>query len=364
MLEALSTHLYGCSESASIGELIEDKYYQTFSDVKPRELDGPHFDEADIEALIAGDLGTDGLDAELRINDAPDVAVPTADGGAKPSPDSYSALPGKQSLKQSGPVLAWEDLKEIVSDNGRWSDDLEIHPDRVPEYDPDSEVSKEEQMRLRTKPEPASKVLAAVARYEADVDGRVTGETVDDLIREFVFPLHEWADEDAAWRYFQDTYREKVGEHFWEHPNPAVDLYFVSEDRYKRAVKSNAESLPEDVGAPEPTGDVDTLLDYGDGYLEDQKLTHDSRTAMDWKEKVGEWLEDLAFLRNLQVDHLPHVGADIDHPDTYDGPIHFIAKLTNAHLNTFVEELPDEVRDEILTHHVRDELETEIRDSI
>ena len=236
MLEAISVGL-DCSQSAAGRDAIE----QRFADLLP-EFDITHFiegrvSEDDIHALIQGNLSVD--DLEL---DEEDTHDPT-----DRDPAHYSAPITPDQLASEGAECNYDTLREVAGDlvdGGYWDETFEVHPSRVGET------------TLRQNHKIASRILAGMARAKTK-SGMIPGAVLDELVKTYCPHLTTRMDDKRGEQYIRDKYGEIVRSHFWGHPDPDKDVFFVSKAHYVSSVTgimdgvvADADPVEETLGAP------------------------------------------------------------------------------------------------------------------
>lgn len=354
-LEALANVCYRGAQADVIRTWIDEQYDLIFGDLNPDAIEDGRIPESTAEQFVAADedpreLADDlGIDSSVRLDTDQEVVPAVADGGAAVAqPESYSAMLSPSELRQSGPALEWEDLREIVADDGRWSDSLTIHPDRVP----DSE--------LKSNHKYASRVVAAVARHEA-VDGILFESDLRDLVDEHLLHLHDRADERAGKQYIRSTYLPLVADHLWPHPDPRKEFFFVDREKYEDAVTA----LIDD---PFPSLN-DRNLDTEDLFKRERYMaatgfefwSDDAQT--DHRDAVADWLGDLARLWTLQLDHDLSAFEDrVAYPDEHPDLSLFLIQTVKDLLRRFDRGLDQQTRADILDHHAADAVADIIRD--
>src|SRR6056297_161716 len=217
-LKALAYDYGSCSQSAVIREYIAEHYDQVFGDLDPDAVDRGAIPDDQLRQIINGADARNVVDEEYLVDtdseaDTDDVAA--SDGGVMVSPGSYSMTLGPVELAQSGPELTWDKLRGVVADDGHWSDDLVIHPDRVPSEE------------LKSSHKYTPRVIVAMLRHKASAHDFIAGWAVDETIDEYLLGLQDRHDEDEGRRYIHTTYRPKIVEHLYETPSPTGDGYFI-----------------------------------------------------------------------------------------------------------------------------------------
>lgn len=196
------------------------------------------------------------------------------DGGTMISPGSYSMTLGPNELRQSGPELTWEKLKDAVSDDGHWSDKFVIHPDRVPTDE------------LKSSHKHTTRIIVAMLRHEATANGFVTEGMVDDMIDKYLVPVCNRADDHAAREYIHETYRPLIEDHPYETPAPNTQGYFTTEAGQVDAAEATLEDrldIPKHIDRAEDVLGVDRWHQaVGISGQTDESLTHclDDVTAL------------------------------------------------------------------------------------
>jgi len=304
--------VYDCSQAAAGRMLFANAYEDIFGSIHPDAL-GRH--DVDIDAIVRGDVDPEEVDDRLKMDDDKRPAVPASDGGASASvePSKHSATKIPQDLADSGPALSWNELRDAVTKH--WSDDLEIHPDRV-----GTDV-------LKQKPEISAKVLAAMLRSETDV---VVENLIEDRIEEYLSHHIDSHDYESALRYRINTYKPAIIEHLEAHPGTRTNLHYASPKAAERDLPSfvtnTLESLQEN----------QAVLDYDEWADEDDLL----ETEL-WLEALADFRHDLldltrvykgpAFIQAL-------IDSDIDYPeDSYQDPVKWLKAVCESWLDQYAE---------------------------
>lgn len=369
-LKVLAADKYECSQSAAIQEIIRSDYHRTYGDLDTQAIQENRIDDATLDAVKNGDLEPDELDDTVR-SGGETARVPASDGGVEPHPESYHPTVGPEDLRDPGRELAWDELKAAV-DERRWSEDVVINPARVPVADED--IPLESQKRLRASRTPSSKIIVAMARYEA-TGGMIREGELFDLITEYLGHITDRGAEGL--RYVREAYRDHILEELgalYANPNPKSPLYYTTREAYLDTLDGYTENLAEDLAHPEShidaaqartVDDATHVLRY-EKWQDVNDVGQTKRTARAWKETVGEWLSDLATLWNLYRNHSAMIGRhiDVDYPDEFqDGP-DYLRGLAHGYVETVAAELGAETRDEILNHYADDAVAAVLRDPI
>ncbi|WP_129116617.1 hypothetical protein [Halegenticoccus tardaugens] len=373
-LEAISKRLE-CSQSASVGMLIEDAYQRAYNDLDPRAISENRVADATLDQLEAGKLAIDEIDPELRLNpDENDSAEPTgadaetdpaetevslreklamiaSDGGATVNAPSYSPIPTRADLTKQGRVLDWETIRKVTSDE-RFDDKAKIHPGRI------------DRENLRSRRKPISRVLAGICRHQFGTV--ISGQEIDELIDHYVGYKTDRINEDEARAYFRETYRETMlnAELLYPHPNPDKDAYYMTEEAYRDAIATYVTDTTDELG-----GFVNTMA-REKWFKAHNSKPGDSEALRTWKNDVAEALSDLAVLETIRTEHTETVLAlDGDDAGGFDYDIDEHPSIT-VYLKRFATEylgfvdalIEGRYYQEILDHHVSDRVRKIISD--
>ncbi|WP_276257161.1 hypothetical protein [Halomontanus rarus] len=269
------------SSQAGVGRhLVDRAYHELFGDLHPKALERH---DIDINALVRGEISIDELPDDCKMGGDGPAKIPATDGGASANfkPSSYSATHSPAELAQSGPQLSWDKLKDAV--DRHWSDELEIHPDRVFEGDDDRDGV------LKQRPKYAARILAAILRSKGDV---VTQGEIDLTILKYTDHQIDRAPDEykAGKEYKKEKYGGLITRYFVPHPDPLEEKYYTSEAAME-------ELLPKEI---EET--ISELVEEQQFVLDPFK--HGKEVKINPREDPTQWLEDLAsFRRKLGVLH-------------------------------------------------------------
>lgn len=216
-LKVLAADKYECSQSAAIQEIIQAEYHQTYGDLDTQTIQEDRIDDETLEAVKTGEVDPAELDDAVRSNGGETQRVAASDGGVEPHPESYHPTVGPDELQEPGRELTWDELKDAVADE-RWSEDLVIHPERVPDDE------------LRQRHKPTSRVLAAIARAWNATD-MVSGDDLDDIIERYLSHQHDRFDHEEGMAYLNETYRPKITAHLWASPKVDSEIYYTTKRR-------------------------------------------------------------------------------------------------------------------------------------
>ncbi len=347
MAEAAAEY-YGCSQAEAGRQLYEAWFQNTFGDVDPELVADTNLDAEDLQNLAAKDLSEDELHAELRRHAASDDSDTT--------PTSYTATVVPAELERSGPELDYEDLREAVQDpedGGYWSDNLEIHPDRVGNT------------TLRANHLVTSRVLAAMARSCAN-EGVFHEDPLTDLVQQYCLHLTDRFNADRGKQYIIETYKNNVKRLLWTHPRPSSKTLFTSKESYYSAL-------------PGLMNDCETTLNgFADIILQREECLEtdlagpltaslaEVEDLEDWYVIVGEALEFVATTRNIisgitdPDQFLEQAGDDAFdfgvRPEV-DGPFGELAKSQKEFMNLYETNLHVHVQEKIEENHVSPEVQ-------
>ncbi len=225
-----------CSTSAVGRALFRDEFERLFGDaLDPTDIREGRVSDEDLRAVARGDLEVD--DLELG-DDETDEDVGDRD------PASYSAGATPEQLSSEGAPLCYDILREAVADpveGGLWSEDLEIHPDRVAEFheevltdgmDPDP--GRVEKFGLKQNHKTTSRVLVAMARSKMTDNRTIFEGQIDNLVEQHVAHIPRSMDREAALERATEVYSEMTKDHFISHP---VKPVFYTSDGFGEAIK-------------------------------------------------------------------------------------------------------------------------------
>lgn len=338
LAEILAETVYDCSLGGFLRHLTEEDGHEKL-------------DKETTEAILSGEISEDEayalIEEEKSVADITgDSTAAVADGGSATQPENYSAQITTAELEQTGRELSWDELREIVSDpqdGGVWSDTLKIHPDRVPEN------------AFTRRQKPATRILVAMARSKAETFGDVLpSDELADLIDTYCLHLTDRANQDRGKAHIRRTYHELVEQHLWEHPNPTVNTYYTTEDRYHEAIET---TIQEDI-QPELVDDTPVIFNK-------RAWSTASDTELDkieWHDDVGDHLEAAATARTIanQIDHATLVGMDFQLDDDAQDACHHFMLLEKRFTHAYEETVPEQDRKDIETHFVSDGVLTKL----
>lgn len=279
-LEALADLLFETSQSATIGELVDNTYERTFGDLDVGALLENRIDPDTIQALADGTLTADELDLDDDVRSDTTAVATAPDGGAKPHPTSYSPTQPGVELRQSGRQLSWDELREAVADE-RWSEAVEIHSDRVGRE------------TLRANHKITGRVLVAIARHEND--RFVETDDLRKLAHRYVTHLTKRFDKEEGVEYVVDTYVDvatSLDDGLFRFPNPGAEVFFTDKADWRERLidvfDASLESLTVDI-----TSYKDNIRATKREYGTDE-VTLDQRT-----EVTKDWMTNVAKVRYL-----------------------------------------------------------------
>ena len=177
--------------------------------------------------------------------------VPVSDGGvsAPARPSSYTPTHTPQDLATAGTELTWDELTDAIGRH--WSDDLEIHEDRV-RSSGDVEIVGEDDYSndpyaLRASKKTVTKILAGILRSNGDV---VPEKLVEAKILQYTEHQISRSDEAAGKRYKKSEYKKqlvKIHGFLIPHPDPLKDEYYTSEKAAKELFAEEVEETIADL---------------------------------------------------------------------------------------------------------------------
>ena len=282
MIEALSYDILECSQSAGLKHAAKELYQKNAGNIHPRAIrDGA----VDVDALLRGEIDPEDVDEKYRMDGDSPAQVPISDGGvsARARPSSYTPTYTPQDLEESGTELTWDELTDAIAKH--WSDELEIHEDRVRssgDVDTVGDDYSNDPYALRASKKPVAKILAGILRSNGDV---VPAKLVEAKILQYTEHQITRADEAAGRRYKKSEYKRLLVEEFGflvPHPDPLKDEYYTSEAAAK-------ELFAEEVS--------ETIAELIDTTWVLDPREHVQQTGVAVKEYASAWLEDLAEFR-------------------------------------------------------------------
>ncbi len=323
-LEALA-HDYGdCSQSAVIRQHIDDHYHQIFGELDPEALASGHITDEHIRQLTTGTDPEDVVDEAYLItpeDEAPPTNPVDTDGGATPTPNNYSMTLGPAELKQSGPELSWSRLRKSVQNDTHWSDDLVIHPDRVPTDE------------LKSSHKYTPRIIAAILRHKATDYDLVPDSTITETIDEYLCSLHDRLDEHAGRQYIHETYRPLIEAHLYASPSPDSKAFFTTEAAQIDAAEAILErrlEVPDYIERPEDILDVDQWH---------RCLNIEAKTdaSIDhWLDDVTALMESVATLKSVVTTVTETHRIPAEYPDTYTDLGQYLISLKNAYCREYL----------------------------
>ncbi|MCL9818375.1 hypothetical protein [Natronocalculus amylovorans] len=334
MLEALAYDHADASQAAVLREFIIQGYSQVFGNIDPVAL-AEKITPEQKQRIIQGEDPRDVVDDEYLLEDLrtcvdrEDGQELVSDGGAKPHPSSYTVTPGPSDLGCAGPAYTWDQLKNAVSDDGHWSEELDIHPNRV------------RQSSLKQSHKYTSRVVVGILRSQS-YDGLVTRELLDDVIEEYLVPFHDRVDDAAGRKYIFETYEPLITEHLYESPAPGANAYYTTEEKQLTV----AENLyQEAIETPDAIDRIETLFDP-DAYLNAVGKVKNKRTIGQWYEALGEFMESLAPCAAI-LESTDATKLAVEHPTTFNHAEAYL-KATLAKWSTEFIVLPHAVQEGVL----------------
>lgn len=237
---------YESSNAGVVRHLIDEAFHDRFDSIDPELAHESDLSTSEILDLVQNDnIDEDSVHAELQ-------RATNEDETSDDTPRNYSTTLVPAELERSGPELDWDELREAVQnpeDGGFWSDDLEIHPDRLGDN------------TLRANHRAAGRILASVARAYSrkkyNGEGIIREDDLEDLVDTYCLHLTTRFDRESGKEYVRETYLNLLKQHLWSHPKPEKGLYYLSEDRYEFAVSSFVSDIKTLLGPERWTRDDD-----------------------------------------------------------------------------------------------------------
>jgi hypothetical protein len=324
-LEALA-HDYGnCSQSAVIRQHIEEQYHHVFGELDPEALAGGQITDKQKRQIINGASPEDVVDEAFLLTpedeDIQNSPVDT-DGGAIPTPNSYSMTLGPAELRQSGPELTWTQLRKSVSEDGHWGDDLVIHPDRVPSDE------------LKSSHKYTPRIIAGILRHKATDYDLVPDSTITDTIDEYLLSLHDRLNEHAGRQYIHDTYRPLIEAHLYASPSPDSNAYFTTESAQIDAAEAILErrlEVPDYVDTPEDVLDVER-------WHHCLNINGTTETSIDhWLDDVAAFMKSIASLKSVVMTVTETHRIPADYPETYTDLGQYLVSLKKSYCRRYLQ---------------------------
>lgn len=282
MIEALSYDILDCSQSAGLKHAAEKLYRENAGNIHPRAIrDGA----VDVAALLRGEIDPEDVDEKYRMDGDGPAQVPVSDGGvaAPARPSSYTPTHTPQDLATAGTELTYDELTDAIGQH--WSDDLEIHPDRVRASEDVDVIAGEydhDEYALRASQTSVAKILTGILRSKG---AKVPAEVVEDTILTYTAHQINRADTDAGRRYKVETYTKVLVEKLGlivPHPDPLEDVYYTSEAAAKNLFRDEV---------------VETVQELVDEAWLLDPTEHAQREKINPKEDAAQWVADLAAFR-------------------------------------------------------------------
>jgi hypothetical protein len=332
MIEAISAGL-DCSQAAAGRKAIERLFTDLYPELDWEAVEQGRVSNDDLRALAQGDLSVD--DLEL---DEEDVHDPT-----DRDPAHYSATVTPEQLASEGAECSYDTLREAASDlvdGGYWGEEFEVHPSRVSDT------------TLRQNHKIASRVLAGMARSKTK-NGVIPGEVLDDLVETYCLHHTTRMDETRGEQHIRETYGDLLRSHFWRHPHPDNDVFFVSKARYVAAAKGIIDDLHGQIH-----DDVPSIFTYA--TWEPAKGSEVSEQK--WHAALGKLLKSAVTARRMALD-LEAADLDplgIETVDDARDACHHLTLLTNRMYEAYERNVSDYHRTRVENHHIPCDLD-EIR---
>lgn len=358
-LEALAAKKFDCSMAEAARTSWTELFFRAFGDLDADALLDGRIDDADVEALNEGDLTHEDFSEDVRDvdGDQPDLTV-SADGGVKPSPNSYQATYGPQDVANSGPELPWNKLSDTV--DLYWSDTLEVHPDRVPTAPSESQLKSGDPNRLKQVNRVTPKVIAGMCRSVA-TNEVVPGDTLTTFIDDYLSHLNRRKDQAAGREHLHANYRERVGEYLYAHPDPAKDVFYTSESKLAEIV---------DDAVREPFGTH--TESHPDVFNFDRwcraVASNDARdgTREEWHADLGRWVERVAMLQTVRLgEQYQNLTAEstLDLSETdYNDVNHYLTRLVVSLCDEYRRTVNTTDRETVQAEYVCDEAISVLQD--
>jgi len=228
---------------------------------------------------------------------------------------------GPAELEQSGPELSWSRLRKSVKDDIHWSDELVIHPDRVPAD------------RLKSSHKYTPRIIAGILRHKATDYDLVPDSTITDTIDEYLCSLHDRLNEHAGRQYIHETYRPLIEDHLYESPSPDSNAYFTTEAAQIDAAEAILErrlEVPDYIESPKDVLDVDrwhrslNIAGKTDGSIDQ------------WLDNVAVFMESVAALKSVVTTVTETYRIPAEYPETYTDLGQYIISLKNAYCRQYL----------------------------
>lgn len=313
-LGVIAETVYRSSMSDAVRTMGDELYHSFFGTIDPDAIAENRIPQEQIEALLAKEIEPSDIDDKYHVGDDDDDCdspVVVSDGGVARSPSSYKSTLTPTELRKSGPELSWEALRDVVADeDGYWSGDLRLHPDRV-----SAETMKSNRQKV-------PRILAAMARHEAGDDGIIMALDLKSLVRDHVTHLLRSRRDDSEGRsWIVNQYFERTVEHLYPHPNPASPIIYTDEEDYLETLNRNLVSFREDAE------DIDLL------FRADAWRREHSATTAEWREAVSDDAINVAIVFSATMDAdvedlvpLDAVDARADETGDYNDLNHYLAR--------------------------------------
>jgi len=322
-LEALA-HDYGdCSQSAVIRQHIDEHYHTVFGELDPEALASGHITNEQIRQITTGTASKDVVDeSHLSTEDEAQPTNPVdTDGGATPTPNNYSMTLGPAELEQSGPELSWSQLRKSVRDDTHWSDNLVIHPNRVPTDE------------LKSSHKYTPRIIAAILRHKATDYDLVPDSTITDTIDEYLLSLHDRVDEHDGREYIHETYRPLIEDHLYASPSPDSQAFFTTEAAQIDAAEAILErrlEVPDYVDTPEDVLDVERWHRCLNIEAKtDESIDH-------WLDDVAGLMESIATLKSVVTTVTETHRIPAAYPESYTDLGQYLISLKNAYCREYL----------------------------
>ena len=323
-LEALAADYGDCSQSAIIRQHIDEHYHTVFGELDPEALASGHITDEQIRQITTGtDPETVVDEAYLNTsqNEASEANPVDTDGGATPTPNNYSMTLGPAELQQSGPELSWSQLRKSVRNDTHWSDELVIHPDRVPTDE------------LKSSHKYTTRIIAAILRHRATDYDLVPDATITETIDEYLLSLHDRLDEHAGRQYIHETYRPLIEDHLYGSPSPDSKAFFTTEAAQIDAAEAILErrlEVPDYVDTPEDILNVDRW--HRSLNIE----TKTDESIDNWLDDVATLMESVAALKSVVTTVTETHRIPATYPDSYADLGQYLISLKNAYCREYL----------------------------
>lgn len=311
---------YDCSQAAAGRMLFSNAYTDLFGEIHPEALERH---DVDLDALVRGEIEPDEIDDDLKMDTDRSPKVPAADGGlsVSMSPSSHSPTHTPQDLATSGTALSWDELKTAV--DRHWSDELEIHPDRV------------EPVVLKNNRDVVSKILAGILRSEQDY---IVDALIETRIKDYLENQVRRADKEAGLEFKIEQYKPLIIDHLEAHPGTRTESYYASPNAVEQDLPSFVENTLESLQENQHVLDVE---DWASEKGIPTRQIKGKEIEM-WLEELSGFRHDLLELERVRKDptfiDVIMGSDDVDYPeDAYDDPIQWLKSVCESWTGQYTE---------------------------